>query len=61
MLDEYELDPAEWAAAKAYYLNHQAVIDARRILNEEETEAPSGVTTLADLLAQTSPPESTPR
>lgn len=38
VIAEYGLDPAEWEAAKQYYFAHQAVMDARRILNEEEQE-----------------------
>jgi hypothetical protein len=32
---EYHLDPAEWAAAKRYYLDHKLIIDARIIANTQ--------------------------
>ncbi len=35
VIANYALDPAEWGAAKAFYLDHKAVIDARIILNQE--------------------------
>jgi uncharacterized protein (DUF433 family) len=31
----YQLDPAEWAAAKQYYLDHKPIIDARIITNTQ--------------------------
>jgi hypothetical protein len=31
----YGIAPAEWAAAKEFYLKHKAMIDARIILNQE--------------------------
>ena len=35
VIADYALDPQEWAAAKAFYLSHKAMIDARIILNQE--------------------------
>lgn len=53
VIAEYGLDPAEWEAAKQYYFAHQAVMDAVRILNEEEQEElEPGETTLEQLLAE---------
>ena len=39
VIAEYQLDPQEWAEAKAYYLAHKAVIDARLIVNQEPADA----------------------
>jgi hypothetical protein len=35
VIEGYHLDPREWAAAKAYYLDHKPIIDARIILNQQ--------------------------
>ena len=32
---DYPLDPAEWAAAKQYYLDHKPIFDARIITNTQ--------------------------
>ena len=37
VIAEYQLDPAEWAAAKEYYLRYRAVFDARIIINQQPT------------------------
>ncbi|MGH2517405.1 MAG: hypothetical protein ACRDHP_17285 [Ktedonobacterales bacterium] len=53
VIADYELDPTEWAAAKQYYLDHRAVIDARIILNQEpfDDEIEPGITTSDDFFA----------
>lgn len=51
IIDEYNVDPVEWSVAKAFYYAHQAVMDARRILNDEEIASSTG-TTLEELLAR---------
>lgn len=35
IMRDYHLDPAEWEAAKAYYLDHKPIIDARIITNSQ--------------------------
>jgi hypothetical protein len=35
VIADYSLDPAEWQAAKTFYFNHKAMIDAKIILNQE--------------------------
>ena len=35
IIREYHLDLAEWEAAKAYYLDHKPIIDARIIMNTQ--------------------------
>lgn len=52
VIKEFALDPAEWAAAKAYYRAHKQVIDARRTLNDEPGDLPPGGVLLEDLLAR---------
>jgi hypothetical protein len=52
VIQEYALDPAEWAAAKAYYAAHKDVIDARRTLNDEPGDMPPEGILLEDLLAR---------
>jgi hypothetical protein len=49
---EYQIEPAEWEAAKAYYFAHQADIDARRLRNEESRPLPPGAITIEELLAR---------
>jgi len=39
MIRDYKLDPAEWAAAKQYYLDHKPMIDARIIAHHHESPA----------------------
>lgn len=58
----YELDPNEWAAAKQYYLDHRAVIDARIILNQEpyDHEIESGVATPEDFYSWAARPHAKP-
>ena len=53
VIQDYQLDPAEWAAAKQYYLDHRAVIDARIILNQEpyDKEIEPGIATPDDFFA----------
>lgn len=53
VIQDYQLDPAEWAAAKQYYLDHRAVIDARIIVNQEpyDEEIELGITTPDDFFA----------
>ncbi len=53
VIRDYSLDPAEWTAAKAYYLQHKAVIDARLILNQEpfDEEIEPGITTAEEFFA----------
>jgi hypothetical protein len=55
VIEEYQLNPAEWAAAKQYYLDHRAVIDARIISNQEpfDHEIEPGVTTPEDFFTWT--------
>jgi hypothetical protein len=50
VIADYQLDPAEWAAAKAYYLDHKAVIDARLIVNQApfDREIEVGISTADD-------------
>lgn len=50
VIKEYDLHPAEWAAAKEYYFAHQQAIDARRILNDEPGDLIPGSILLEDLL-----------
>lgn len=52
LIAEYALDPHEWAAAKAYYFDHQQTIDARRALNDEPGPPPPGAISLDDLLKE---------
>ncbi len=53
IMADYSLDRAEWEAAKEYYFAHQAVMDARRILNEEEQIVlEPGTVTLDQFLAK---------
>ena len=35
VITDYSLDPAEWLAAKTFYFQHKAMIDAKIILNQE--------------------------
>ena len=35
LIHDHELDPAEWLAAKQYYLDHKPIIDARIITNSQ--------------------------
>lgn len=53
VIRDYSLDPAEWAAAKAYYLAHKAVLDARLIVNQEpaDEEIEPGITTSEQFFA----------
>jgi hypothetical protein len=53
VIQDYHLDPAEWAAAKQYYLDHKAVIDARLILNQEpcDEEIQPGIRTPEEFFA----------
>lgn len=55
VIADYQLDPAEWEAAKAYYLDHKAVIDARLIMNQEpcDREIEPGIATAEDFFAWT--------
>jgi hypothetical protein len=43
VIAEYQLDPAEWAAAKDYYLQYKAVFDARIIINQQPTDDAANV------------------
>ena len=52
LISEYQIEPAEWEAAKAYYFAHQTDIDARRLRNEEVRPLPPGAITLEELLAK---------
>ena len=47
VIDAYGLDPREWDAAKRYYLDHQAVFDARLIRQFEPKadDLPLGLST----------------
>lgn len=54
VIQEYALDSAEWAAAKAYYFAHKDAIDARRALNDEPGDIPPDGIMLEDVLAQQS-------
>jgi hypothetical protein len=36
---DYNLSLEEWAAAKAYYLDHKPMIDARIILNQQPSDS----------------------
>jgi len=38
VIAEYQLDAAEWAAAKDYYLRYQAIFDARIIINQQPAD-----------------------
>lgn len=53
VIHDYNLDPAEWDAAKTYYLQHRAVIDARLIRNQEpmDEEIEPGIATPEDFFA----------
>jgi len=35
VIADYSLNPAEWQAAKEFYFQHKAIIDAKIILNQE--------------------------
>lgn len=35
VIADYQLDPAEWEAAKQYYLDRKAIFDARIIINSQ--------------------------
>lgn len=58
VIAEYELDPREWQAAKAYYLAHQAEIDARRMRNDQAGLNLPGAIFIEDLLASGKAPTS---
>jgi hypothetical protein len=53
VIQDYHLDPDEWAAAKQYYLDHKAVIDARLIVNQEplDHEIEPGISTPDEFFA----------
>jgi hypothetical protein len=52
VIAEYQIEPVEWEAAKAYYFAHKADIDARRLRNEEIRPLPPGAITIEELLAR---------
>jgi hypothetical protein len=53
VMRDYQIEPAEWAAAKTYYFAHKAVIDARLIANQEpaDEEIEPGITTSEEFFA----------